>query len=35
VFEILPRDQAPGIMETTQIQKTLRVVTTVDYLLRN
>ena len=35
VFEILPRDQAPGIMESTQLQKTLRVVTTVDYLLRN
>lgn len=34
VFEILPRDQAPGIMESTQLQKTLRVVTTVDYLLR-
>ena len=34
VFEILPRDQAPGIMESTQIQKTLRVVTTVEYLLR-
>jgi len=34
VFEILPRDQAPGIMESTQLQKTLRVVTTIDYLLR-
>ena len=34
VFEILPRDQAPGIMESTQLQKTLRVVTTVEYLLR-
>jgi len=34
VFEILPRDQAPGVMESTQLQKTLRVVTTVEYLLR-
>lgn len=34
VFEILPRDQAPGITESTQLQKTLRVVTTVEYLLR-
>ena len=33
VFEILPRDQAPGIMEGSQIQKTLRVVSTVDYFL--
>jgi hypothetical protein len=35
VFEILPRDQAPGIMEGSQIQKTLRVVSTVDYFLRD
>jgi len=35
VFEILPRDQAPGIMEGSQLQKTLRVVSTVDYLLRD
>lgn len=34
VFEILPRDQAPGIMEGSQMQKTLRVVTSVDYFLR-
>jgi len=33
VFEILPRDQAPGIMEGQQVQKTLRVVTTVEYHL--
>lgn len=34
VFEILPRDPAPGIMEGNQIQKTLRVVATMDYYLR-
>jgi len=33
IFEILPRDQAPGIMEGQQVQKTLRVVTTVEYQL--
>ena len=35
VFEILPRDQAPGIMEGQQVDKTLRVVSTVEYLLKN
>jgi uncharacterized protein len=35
VFEILPRDQAPGISEESQIAKTVRVVSTIDYLLRN
>ena len=35
VFEILPRDQAPGIMEGQQVDKTLRVVSTVEYFLRN
>ena len=34
VFEILPRDQAPGVMEGRQLQKTLRVVATVDYWLK-
>ncbi len=34
VFEILPRDPAPGIMQESQVQKTLRVVTTVEYALR-
>lgn len=34
VFEILPRDQAPGITEAAQIAKTVRVVGTVDYFLR-
>jgi hypothetical protein len=33
VFEILPRDQASGIREESQVEKTLRVVATVDYLL--
>jgi hypothetical protein len=35
VFEILPRDQAPGISEESQIVKTVRVVSTIDYLLRD
>ena len=35
VFSILPRDEAPGINEQSQIFKTVRVVTTVEYLLRN
>ena len=34
VFEILPRDAAPGVMQEGQIQKTLRVVATVEYLLQ-
>ena len=34
VFEILPRDQAPGISQESQIVKTVRVVTTVEYQLR-
>lgn len=34
VFEILPRDQAQGITEGSQIGKVVRVVTTVDYILR-
>lgn len=33
VFEILPRDQAPGISEESQIAKTVRVVSTVEYYL--
>lgn len=33
VFEILPRDPAPGISEQSQVQKTIRVVSTVEYLL--
>ena len=34
LFEILPRDQAPGIQEGSEIAKTVRVVTTVEYTLR-
>lgn len=34
-FEILPRDQALGISEASQIRKTIRVVATVEYLLTN
>ncbi|HLS47327.1 MAG TPA: SIMPL domain-containing protein [Gemmatimonadales bacterium] len=34
VFEILPREQAAGIREESQIYKTLRVVSTVEFLLR-
>jgi hypothetical protein len=33
VFVILPRDQAPGINESSQLQKIVRVVSTVQYLL--
>ena len=33
-FEILPRDPAPGVMQEGQIQKTLRVVATIDYELK-
>jgi hypothetical protein len=33
VFEILARDRAPGISEESQIEKTLRVVSTVEYML--
>jgi len=35
VFEILPRDRAPGIMADNQVSKTVRVVATVDYYLKN
>ncbi|MCU0622953.1 MAG: SIMPL domain-containing protein [Gemmatimonadaceae bacterium] len=34
-FEILPRDQAQGIGEASQVRKTVRVVATVEYLLTN
>ena len=33
VFEILPRDRVQGMSEENQIQKTVRVVTTVEYQL--
>ena len=35
VFEILPRDQAAGITEESQLIKTVRVVSTIDYALRD
>lgn len=35
VFEILPRDQARGIGAESQINKLVRVVSTVEYLLKN
>jgi hypothetical protein len=34
VFVILPRDQAPGVNESGQLQKIVRVVSTVQYFLR-
>ncbi len=34
VFEILPRDQAQGITEESQIAKIVRVVATIDYYLK-
>jgi hypothetical protein len=33
VFEILPRDRAPGVSEENQLEKTLRVVSTVEWFL--
>jgi hypothetical protein len=35
IFEILPRDQAPGIEQGPEIEKTLRVVSTVEYYLQD
>jgi len=35
VFQILPRDRAPGIAEESQLNKTVRVVTTVEYYLED
>jgi hypothetical protein len=34
VFVLLPRDQAPGVSEESQLHKTVRVVSTVQYFLR-
>lgn len=34
VFVILPRDQAPGVQEGSQLSKTVRVVSTVQYFLK-
>jgi hypothetical protein len=33
IFQILPRDAAPGISEASQIDKQVRVVSTIEYLL--
>ncbi len=35
VFQILPRDGAPGINESDQVDKTVRVVSTIEYQLGN
>jgi len=35
IFEILPRDQAPGMSSESQINKTVRVVSTVEYFLKD
>jgi hypothetical protein len=35
VFQILPRDEAPGLMESSQVDKKIRVVSTIDYLLKH
>jgi hypothetical protein len=35
VFEILPRDQAPGVQEGAQVFKIVRVVSTVEYFLQD
>lgn len=35
VFVILARDRAPGIMEESQLQKTVRVVSTIEYCLKD
>jgi hypothetical protein len=35
VFQILPRDRAPGVTEESQIDKTVRVVSTVEYMLEH
>jgi hypothetical protein len=34
VFVILPRDRAPGVNKGVQLQKVVRVVSTVQYFLR-
>ena len=35
VFVILPRDRAPGIMEESRRDKTVRVVSTIEYFLKD
>jgi hypothetical protein len=34
LFVIMPRNQAPGVTEGTEVSKTVRVVSTVQYYLR-
>ena len=35
VFVILPRDRTPGLMQANQVYKTVRVVSTIEYLLED
>ena len=35
LFVVLPRDQAPGVQEQRQRAKVVRVVTTIEYLLKD
>lgn len=35
IFQILPRDRAPGVNESNQLYKTVRVVSSVDYFLED
>jgi len=35
IFEILPRDNTPGLSEDTQVEKTVRVVSTIEYELED
>jgi uncharacterized protein len=35
VFQILPRDETPGVLEPAQLNKRLRVVATIDYYLQD
>jgi hypothetical protein len=35
VFVILPRDRAPGVVEGSQLNKTIRVVSTIEYYLKD
>ncbi len=35
VFVILPRDRTPGVMQSNQVFKTVRVVSTIEYLLKD
>lgn len=35
LFQVLPRDEVPGASEQRQVEKTLRVVSTIEYLLED